>query len=296
MSGIYRKPLEIFFWDVQHGNAIYINTPNGTQIVYDLGIGNYGQNNSKFSPLIYLRNRYGIERFDQIIISHPDLDHLADILNLRFFSFQRFSRPHNITKQEIEEKINNSDDDYRKKIFKEYIELIDNYNQPVSPKTDPTLPENNGGINIKLFYPTPDIMSNRTNNHSIVTIISYANSKIVLTGDNESPSWKFLLEDQRFLKEINNTSIFLAPHHGRKNGYYTDLFKYFKPDLTIISDGDVCDTSATSRYSAISKGWLVHDQNGNSTERKCLTTRNDGTVTVKMGYKSDGKPYLDVRI
>ncbi|ODS37411.1 MAG: hypothetical protein A7316_09440 [Candidatus Altiarchaeales archaeon WOR_SM1_86-2] len=31
--------LEIVFWDVQHGSATYIKTPNGKHIVQDLGTG-----------------------------------------------------------------------------------------------------------------------------------------------------------------------------------------------------------------------------------------------------------------
>ncbi|KKN13846.1 hypothetical protein LCGC14_1002170 [marine sediment metagenome] len=296
MINFNKDCLTIIFWDVQHGNAIYIKTPNNTQIIYDLGIGDYNGNNSKFSPLLFLRKKYGIQKFDQIIISHPDLDHLADILNLASFSFHRFSRPHNITKNEIQEKINKSENETQKDIFREYLSLTEKYKYNVTPETDPTRPENNGGVNIELFYPLPDIMTNRTNNHSIVALISYASSKVMLTGDNESASWKELLVDQRFQKEIENTDIILASHHGRESGYYPDLFKFFKPDLTIVSDGHVCDTSATSRYSAISKGWAVFDQNGKSNERKCVTTRNDGMVVVKIGYDNDGRPYLNVRI
>ena len=292
--------LTIIVWDVQHGNSTYIRTPNGTQIIQDLGIGSYSEPTNGFSPLIYLQNRYKVKYLNQIIISHPDLDHIADILNLKYFSFQRFSRPHSISVKEIEEKIQSTNNTYYREIFKRYIQIISEWNFPIQPETDPTLPENNGGVRFKIFYPVPDISTNRTNNHSLVTVISYASSKIILTGDNEAPSWKFLLDNSDFVREIKDTDIFLAPHHGRENGYHKDLFDIFKPKLTIISDGNVCDTSATSRYSNISKGWTVwkKEANGavNKISRNCLTTRKDGAICIKIGYNQESNPFLYVRI
>lgn len=46
--------LEMVFWDVQHGHATYLKTPNGRHIVIDLGIGSWDDNNQIFSPLLHL--------------------------------------------------------------------------------------------------------------------------------------------------------------------------------------------------------------------------------------------------
>ncbi len=55
----------VVFWDVQHGHAAYIKTPNGRHIVVDLGTGKYSGNNAEFSPLLHLKNNYGVDRLDQ---------------------------------------------------------------------------------------------------------------------------------------------------------------------------------------------------------------------------------------
>lgn len=290
------EDLEIKIWDVQHGNAIYIKTPNETNIIIDLGTGNYGDNNTLFSPLLHLKNKQDLFYIDLLIITHPDLDHIQDILNLRYFSVRCLIRPYGISIEDIKEKIQNTTDSEQKKIFNNYIDLIKKFTAPVPDNANPLYPQNNGGVNIKIYRPEPNTNASKANNYSIVTIISYASSKIIIPGDNEEASWKWLLEKEEFKNDIIGTNIFFAPHHGRKSGYYNELFNYITPNLVIISDGHVCDTSATSRYSTISKGWLVHDQNGNSIDRKCLTTRNDGMIIIKMGYNSDGKPYLDIRI
>jgi competence protein ComEC len=75
------------------------------------------------------------------------------------------------------------------------------------------------------------LFSLNINNHSIVTVITYADVKVILCGDNEPDSWQELIIQKDFIKAISGTDILLAPHHGRDSGFYSDLFCYFKPKL-----------------------------------------------------------------
>ena len=194
-------------------------------------------------------------------------------------------------RSEIMENVREED----KFLFVKYFEINERYSSPVSTERDPQVPDNNGGVKIDTFTPKSCSTSN-INNHSIVTVLSYANSKVIIAGDNEPPSWKELLKKEDFKDAIKNADILLAPHHGRDSGFYSELFEHFKPRLTIISDGRFCDTSATDRYNKISTGWTVHHRNGEKEERHCVTTRNDGVILVKLGYTSDKKPFIEVTI
>jgi competence protein ComEC len=69
------------FWDDQHGHATYIKTPNNRHIVIDLGTGDYSSNNEAFSPLQHLKYNYHVNQLDYVIITHPHLEHISDILN-----------------------------------------------------------------------------------------------------------------------------------------------------------------------------------------------------------------------
>ena len=122
--------------------------------------------------------------------------------------------------------------------------------------------------------------------------------KFLMPGDNESSSWKELLGRQDFVSAIQNTHVLIAPHHGRESGFHAPLFERITPMLTIISDGRVVDTSATSRYSAESKGWVVTRRNGPRTERKSVTTRNDGVIEalVTPPTSTGQSPILEVII
>lgn len=71
---------------------------------------------------------------------------------------------------------------------------------------------------MRFFQPNTCSRSN-LNNHSLVAVVSYAGSKIIIPGDNEAASWNELLEYPAFVQAIRGTDILLAAHHGREAGY-----------------------------------------------------------------------------
>jgi hypothetical protein len=166
----------------------------------------------------------------------------------------------------------------------------------VSPQESPFRPPWSGGHTITTFTPTSCSRSN-LNNHSVVTVVTYAGCKFLLPGDNEPPSWEELLARADFVEAIRGTDILLAPHHGRQSGFSPALFDYIEPRLTVVSDGRFGDTSATARYVGVTQGWTVHHRrDGTSEQRKCLTTRHDGVIVVKCGYSPGNRTYLNVTI
>jgi competence protein ComEC len=283
----------VVFWDVQHGHSTYIKTPNDRHIVVDLGTGDYSGKNIEFSPLNHLKNNYRVQRLDYVVITHPHLDHIDDILNFDSLDPKVFHRPKQLTNEEVMEGFQDKD---RKK-FEKYCEINNRYNSPIEADSvnNTSNPENWGGLKIVSFSPTACDHKN-FNNHSIVVVIECASTKIVIPGDNEKCSFDELMAKSSFKTAIKDADILLAPHHGRESGFNIDFINQVNPKLTIVSDGRFCDSSANGRYSAKSSGWTVHKKSGKSETRKCLTTNSDGEVLVKFGYNSENKPYLSVTI
>lgn len=283
----------VVFWDVQHGHSTYIKTPNNRHIVVDLGTGDYSGKNLEFSPLRHLKYKYGVQQLDYVIITHPHLDHIDDILNFDLLAPKVFHRPKHISNDEVMEGVQEKD---RKK-FEKYCEINKRYSSPIEPDSinKTSKPENWGGLKIQSFTPST-CNHNNFNNHSIVVVIEWATTKIVIPGDNEKCSFDELMAIPSFMTAIKDADILLAPHHGRESGYNIDFVNQVNPKLTVVSDGRFCETSANARYSAKSSGWTVHKKSGKSETRKCLTTNSDGEVLIKFGYTAENKPYLSVTI
>jgi len=283
--------VKFVFWDVQHGSAAYIATPAGQHIVVDLGSGSYGESDLEFSPLLHLKSKWRIGRLDGVIITHPHRDHLDDIFHFDALSPRTLVRPGHLSEDAIRAGNRTADKD----VIDKYLEISQRYSSPVGPGEDPFDANNNGRVKFERFTPLSSPTSN-LNNHSIVTVISHAQSKMIVPGDNEPASWDELLQRNDFLSAIKGTDILVASHHGRESGFSSALFEHIKPYLTIVSDGRFCDTSATDRYAQKTRGWTVHKRSGGKEERKCVTTRSDGVIVVKFGENADGTPFIEVTI
>lgn len=283
--------VQMVFWDVQHGHATYIKSPNGRHIVIDLGTGDYSGKNTNFSPLLYLKNYYYVNQLDYVIITHPHLDHIDDILHFDLLSPKVLTYPKLITNERLLKEVREQD---RPK-YEEYCSICNRYNQPVTQYDNPDNSDNYGGLKILRFIPS-FYDGDNLNNYSIVIVLEYAGVKVVIPGDNERGCLEELMKNESFNNAVANADILLAPHHGRESAYNNDFVNLVKPRLSVVSDGKYCDTSANGRYSEKSRGWTVF-KSGEPIKRKCLTTNSDGEIYVKFGYDvSTGESFLEVKV
>jgi beta-lactamase superfamily II metal-dependent hydrolase len=279
-----RMPLTATIWDVQHGSAAWIQMPNGDNIVIDLGIGSIHSKQAKFSPLEYINRKRSVRQLDALVITHPHKDHIDDVVHAARLHPRVLKRP-KLTAEQIRQG-NPKDRDSAE--LAGYIAFDRRYSSPAS--ASPLSATRSDRASITHFSPTrcpPDNLNNR----SIVTVIEYANSKLLFPGDNEGPSWAELLARDDFVKAIRGSDVLVAAHHGREVGYCADLFDLIRPKLTLISDGPA-PTSAVGKYKGVTTGWKTFYRRGGSERRFCLTTRRDDDIIVELGWNGPGRPYL----
>jgi hypothetical protein len=281
--------LEFFFWDVQHGHATYVHTPNDRHMVVDLGIGSFSTRH-EFSPLQYLRSHFGVNQLDYVVITHPHRDHIDDIYNFDRMNPLILHRPRHLTEQDI--RAGNKPGDFEK--VDKYVEIDGRYNASVvGTPGDVTVPANWGGVNISFFSPSGCNRGN-LNNHSLVVVFEYLGFKVVIPGDNQEESWQELLLQDGFRRACQNAYVLLAPHHGRRAGFCADLLSLVDPNIVVISDGPEGETSCTGDYARYTSGWRAYYPDNTWDTRYCVTTRCDGMIRVQIYTANDGSNRLNV--
>lgn len=130
------------------------------------------------------------------------------------------------------------------------------------------------------------------NNLSQIVFLQYLNSTICIPGDLEQKAWQKIMLKSNVLSWLSATNIFVASHHGRQNGYESQIFDYCKPECIIMSDKSIMHNTQVSMASiygqhVVGNGIVLNDDSYNP--RKVLTTRNDGHIWIHVsdnGYRS----------
>ena len=265
--------MDMVVFNVQSANCIWISTPNNKNFVFDIGMSTM-DSGYEFNPLTYIYNQ-GVRTIDALVLTHPHSDHVAGIEKLGLFTIGTLYCARNITKDEIL----NGNMYGAATWVNSYMDLECRYRTPFLWSESPFNPDNNGGVKVKTFSQSDTAISN-LNNRSIVSVVEYHGFKVLLPGDAEPAAFRVLMDDPSFLEALAGINIMVVPHHGRESGYCAELFNHFTPQVCVVSDGEVQDTDAASKYSTKATGVTVINLDSRQIERnrKCLTTRNDGTL------------------
>ena len=214
-----------------------------------------------------------------MILTHPHLDHIDDILNFDLNQPKILCRPTFLSNDEVMEGVRECD---REK-FEKYCEINNQYNSPVKDDNENYTenPSNYGGLKIQTFHTSACSHSN-FNNFSIITVFTLSGVKVVVCGDNEKESLDILMRRSDFKSAVTEAHVLVAPHHGRESAFHSDFVSWVNPCITIISDTAKTNASASDKYTNMSSGWTANGQ-----DRKCLTTRKDGNIKVIFGESDD---------
>lgn len=221
------------FFAVDKGNMTLVQFSNGINMMVDCR-----RSADRLSPLDYLRAK--IDKLDIVVITHPHQDHLTGLQEVcEFFKPKhlwhcgRYFKPDPVFDDwTFYERARNGQLTYcspRAVFAGQIVKIGDSQLTILAPKS----PFSEG---------TPDDV----NNNGIVFSVVTGNSKLIITGDTQQEQWETL-----DLGLLRGTSVLLASHHGRENGFSERVLKAMGPQRIIISDGIPCDTDATARYQRI---------------------------------------------
>ncbi|MBI5019842.1 MAG: DNA internalization-related competence protein ComEC/Rec2 [Ignavibacteriales bacterium] len=220
ISTLKEKPLRVTFLDVGQGDAIYIEYPEGSNMLIDAGprTFNIDAANRFILPLLKYRQ---VQKIDRLVITHPDADHLGGVPSL--------------LRQIPVSQIYESSMKCSSTLCEEYISLTDSLglNRKIIHR----------GMNlyssstVRVYTVSPSdsgIDNKNVNNASIVLRIIHKNNSLLLMGDAEKEIDKNVTKIYGgWLK----SELLKVSHHGSKTGSTDELLEYIKPSSAIISVG-----------------------------------------------------------
>lgn len=207
--------LAVTFVDVGHGTSILIELPDGRNMLYDagsLGSPTFGARNI---ASVLWSNR--IEHLDAIVLSHADVDHFNAVPEL----CEKFS-----VGVVYMSGVMRGDDS---PTIKRLIDELDAHNVRIDSlaRGDRLLGK---FCNIDVLSPPVFGTNDSDNSNSVVVLVSYESSRILLTGDLESTGLELLLSGVPI-----DVDVLLVPHHGSIHSSPDKLTRWCHPEAVVIS-------------------------------------------------------------
>ena len=239
-----RGRLIVWFFDVGQGDAIFIETPSGHQMLIDGGPGDVVI--SKLGSVMPFWDR----AIDDVLLTHPHADHLDGLVDVV--------------------------DRYR--VSRVYISGVDFYT-PLGPEfyarvsdgetvIDVTRPQEidlGGGVILRLLYTTSSLVGRQiddANASSLVGLLTYGETSVLLTGDITAER-----EAEIAVQLDAPVDVLKVAHHGSAYSSTMDFLNIAKPQVAVISVGADNDyghpaASTLDRLRAIGAAVLRTDIDG----------------------------------
>ena len=209
-----RSGLKVAFLDVGQGDAIFVEAPNGNQVLID-----GGPNKTVLRELAKQMPFYD-RTIDGVVITHPHLDHyggLVDILDNYKIGFEMDSGNDNPESKGFDIYARKLEEKKAKRIFAKRGMRVN-------------LDE---GLYLDILLPVINRKGMSAHDEMVVARLVYGNNSFLLTGDMEDNLESFLLSFGGSIK----SDVLKVGHHGSKTSTSEKFLGLVNPELAIISAG-----------------------------------------------------------
>ena len=248
--------LTVAFLDVGQGDAIYIESPDGNQVLIDGGPN--GKVLRELSREMPFYDRF----IDVVLATHPDRDHAGGLADV----FARFSAgAYFISGAESENGMN---------------EILDAGSVRAGARKyfarQGTRIDLGGGAVLDILFPDRDASKMETNASSIVALLTYGGTSFLLTGDSPKAIEEYLAG--RYGEQIGADVLKLG-HHGSRTSTSEIFLSATAPEYAVVSAGrgnsyghphkEVTDLLAAHNITALNtalRGTIVFRSDGRRVE------------------------------
>ncbi|MEK7579240.1 MAG: MBL fold metallo-hydrolase [Patescibacteria group bacterium] len=248
--------LTVAFLDVGQGDAIFIESPSGWQVLID-----GGPDRDVLSELSRVMPFYD-RTIDVVINTHPDKDHIGGLPNvLRAYDVSLVLDP-DVSSESATYAY------YKDLVVEEKAKYVAAHRGQVIDFGD--------GSYLRILFPDRDMNGGPTNNASVIVQLVYGETEVILTGDapKSVESYLVILDGEKL-----KSDILKAGHHGSKTSSGEVFVHAVSPEYAVISAGK--DNSYGHPHKEV-----IDTLTRASTT--ILGTHEEGTIV----FSSDGKIFL----
>lgn len=207
--------LHVVFFDVGQGDATFIQTPAGRQILIDGG--NYP---SRLRAHLGRHVPFWDRDLDLVVATHADADHVRGLADV--FARYRVGRL-----------ITNGDELGVAPAFDAVLRAALDAETPVHQARVGEVIHLDSGVRLEVLHPGEWRSADNRNDNSVAMRLVYDEFTLLLTGDAEEAGEAVLLAGERPLQAI----VFKAGHHGARGSSSLALLQAVQPQVVVVSSG-----------------------------------------------------------
>lgn len=213
--------LHVVFCDVGQGDAIFIRTPGGIDILFD------GGPDRKVLDCVSRHMPFWDRTIELMILSHPHQDHFAGLIEVvRTYKVLSF-----VTEKLLNDTV----------AFATLTKLLEEKKLSVSYLSSGNTIKTADGLTLEVLAPSKSFLettsptgfiSESKEFGSLVLLLSYGSFRALLTSDSNLTG---LVEEERLV--LPAASVLAVPHHGSAMRLTKDIVETISPKLAVISVG-----------------------------------------------------------
>jgi competence protein ComEC len=244
----------VAFLNIGQGDAIFIESPTGNQIMIDGGPAKKVLSQLRKVIPFYDRS------IDTLVVTNPDADHYAGFIDvLRNYKVDQIIEPGTVSETSTY------------KTFKEYVQK-EGATTTIAHRS--MVYKLGGGAELHIIFPDRDVKDLDSNEGSTIAKLVYKSTSVMLTGDTTKEGEEYVINLGAEIPDGGiQADILKVAHHGSKTSTSEKFVQAVNPRFAVISAG------CNNRYGHPHKETIDTLQKLNV---PYYTTCEKGTIIMKL--------------
>lgn len=206
--------LHVAFLDVGQGDAIFIQTPTGRQMLVD-----GGKQASLLNERLGERMAFWDRDMEIVVATHPDDDHVAGLVDV-------------LNRYRVDALLTNGAREGASEAYDAMLEAAEKGAVVVRRARAGETVVVEDGVRLEIVHPG-ETLNDGDNDNSVSLRLVYGNFTALLTGDAEEAAEREMVASSRPLQAM----VFKAGHHGSRTSSNDFFLAAVRPQMVVISAG-----------------------------------------------------------